>query len=85
MKGAKMNLIGIAVYAPTLGAEEEVKDSFYADLQDAVDRVPTGDMLIAAGDWNTRLGPVDMTARHILGKFALGSICVNGDCLVNFA
>ncbi len=40
----------MAVYAPTLNSEKEAKDSFYDDLQDAVDRNPTGDMLIVAGD-----------------------------------
>ncbi len=52
LKGTTMNLTVVAVYAPTLDAAEEVKDSFYDDLQDAVDRVPAGDMLIVAGDWN---------------------------------
>ncbi len=45
-----MNLITVAVYAPTLNAAEGVKDSFY----DAVGRVPAGDMLIVAVDWNAR-------------------------------
>ncbi len=56
----------------------EAKDPFYDDLQDAIDRVPTGDMLIVAGDWNARPGPVDTTTRHILGKFAVGTRCTNG-------
>ncbi len=66
-----MNLTVIAVYAPTLDAAEEVKDSFYDDLQDSVNRVPGGDMLIVAGDWNTRACPADTATRYILGKFAV--------------
>ncbi len=54
-----MNLTILAVYVPTLDAAEERKDSFYDDLQDAVGRVPTGDMLIVSGDWNARPGPVN--------------------------
>ncbi len=54
-----MSLTVVAVYAPTLDAAEEVKDSFYDDLQDAVNRVPAGDVLIVAGDWNARPGPAD--------------------------
>ncbi len=73
-----MNLTVKTVYAPTLDAAEEAKDSFYDDLQDTDDRVP-------AGDWNARPGPVDMSIRHTLGKFAVGTRCANGDRLVNFA
>ncbi len=80
-----MNLTVKAVYAPTLDAAEETKDSFYDGLQDAVGRVPSGDMLIVAGDWNARPGPVDTATRHILGMFAVGTRCANGDRLVNFA
>ncbi len=67
VKGVIVNLIVIVVYAPTLDAKEDVKNSFYDGLQDTVV------MLIVAGDWNARPGPVDMTTRHILEKFALGS------------
>ncbi len=58
LKGMTVNLTVIAVYAPTLDAAEETKDSFYDNLQDAVGSVSTGNMLLVAGDWN---------ARHILG------------------
>ncbi len=59
LKGTAVNLTVIAVYVPTLDAAEETKDSFYDDLQDAVGKVPTGDMLIVETDWNARPGPVD--------------------------
>ncbi len=55
------------------------------DFQNAVDRVPAGDMLIVAGGWNARPGSVGMATRRILGKFALGTRCANGDRLVDFA
>ncbi len=84
-KGTTENLTVIAVYVPTLDAGEKTNDSFYDDLQDAVDRVPTGHMLIVAGDWNARPGAVDPATWHILGKFAVGTRCVNDDRLVNFA
>ncbi len=80
-----MNLTVVAVYAPTVDAAEEVKDSFFDALQDAVDRVPAGGMLIVAGDLNAKPDLVDLATRHILGKFAVGTRCANGDRLVNFA
>ncbi len=66
-------------------AADEAKNSFYDDLQDAVDRVPAGDMLIVAGDWNAGPGAVDTATRHILGKFTDGTRCANGDRLIKFA
>ncbi len=73
----------IAVYAPTLDAEEEAKGSVYDDLQDAVDNVPSGDMLNAAGNWNARPGPVHMATWNILDKFALNPRCANSNRLVD--
>ncbi len=80
-----MKLTVVANYAPTLDAAEEAEYLFYDDLQDAVDRVPAGDMLIVAGDWNARPGPADPATRHILGKFAVGMRCANGDRLLHLA
>ncbi len=65
LKGTMVSLTVVAVYAPTLDATEEAKD--------AVDRVPAGDMLIVAGDWNARPDLVNTATRHILGKFAAGT------------
>ncbi len=78
-----VNLTVVAVYAPALDAAEEAKDTFYDDVQDAVDRAPAGDMLIVAGNWNARPGPADPATRHILGKFAVGTRCANGDRLMS--
>ncbi len=41
-------------------------------------------MLIVAGDWNARPGPVDTTTRFILDRFAVDTRCATGDRLVNF-
>ncbi len=62
---------------------EETKYSFYDDLQDAVGGVPAGNMLIVAGHWNARPGPVDTATWHTLDKFAVGASWANGDHLVN--
>ncbi len=35
--------------------------------------------------WNAGPGPVDTATRHILGKFAVGTRCADGDRLLNFA
>ncbi|CAE1303325.1 Craniofacial development protein 2 [Acanthosepion pharaonis] len=84
LKGAVINVTVISVYAPTLNAAEEDKDIFYRDLKAVVDRTTSTNLLVVAGDWNTRTGPADEGTRHVLGRFALGTRCDNGDRLVNF-
>ncbi len=85
LKGTTVNLTEIVVYASTLDAAEETKFAFCDDLQDTVGRVPAENMLIVAGHWNARPGPVDTATWHILGKFAVGTRWANGDHLVKFA
>ncbi len=46
LKRTTVNITVVAVYVPTLDAAEEAGNSFYDDLEDAVDRVPSGDMLM---------------------------------------
>ena len=85
LKGAVVNVTVIFVYAPTLNAAGEDNDIFYRDLQAVVDRSPSTDLLVVAGDWNARNGPADENTRHVLGRFALGTRCDNGDHLVTSA
>ncbi len=53
-----------------------MKDSFYNDLQVALDSADF------AGECNAKSGPTDIATRHILGKFALRLGYANGDRLV---
>ena len=52
-------------------------------------RVPSSDFLTVAGNGNARTGSVDDTTctctMRILGRFALGLLCDNRKCLLNFA
>uniref|UniRef100_A0A8C7YE94 Endonuclease/exonuclease/phosphatase domain-containing protein n=1 Tax=Oryzias sinensis TaxID=183150 RepID=A0A8C7YE94_9TELE len=84
-KGHPLNLTVIAVYAPTLPSDRDLKDEFYGRLQSVVNRVPKRDVLIIAGDWNARTGAQEVLTRHIVGKFGLGHRCENGDRLINFS
>ncbi len=59
LKGTTLKLTVIPVYVPTPDAAEATKYSFNDDLQDAVGGVPAGNMLVVAGNWNARPGPVD--------------------------
>ncbi len=70
------------MYTPNVDAADTAKDDFYADLQDAINDVPTSIILVVAGDWNARNGPADDYTHQILGRFALGPRCANDECMV---
>ncbi|KAJ4934986.1 hypothetical protein JOQ06_007765 [Pogonophryne albipinna] len=46
----------ISAYAPTLDAQDEVKEAFYANLDKTLSEVPKEDKLILLGDFNARVG-----------------------------
>ncbi|PFX28925.1 Craniofacial development protein 2 [Stylophora pistillata] len=50
------NATVISAYAPTLDAEEEVREAFYADLDELISATPNQDKLIILGDFNARVG-----------------------------
>ncbi|CAE1169614.1 unnamed protein product [Acanthosepion pharaonis] len=85
LKGAVINVTVITVYAPTLNAAEKDKNIIYCVLQAVVDRTPSTVLLVVVWDWNARTGPANKDTRHVLGRFGLGTLCDNGDRLVNFA
>ena len=45
-----------SIYAPTLGASEDIKDYFYDDLDSLIGKIPKVEPLILLGDFNARVG-----------------------------
>ena len=56
----------LSVYAPTAKATPNIKQNFFSDLQDTLDRISPSDVLIMLGDFNARVG-------------RLGNISANND------
>ena len=42
----------ISAYAPTLDADENIKDAFYESLDAALSKIPDSDKLVLMGDFN---------------------------------
>ena len=46
----------ISAYAPTMDAEEDVKEVFYSQLDQILSNIPKYDKIILLGDFNARVG-----------------------------
>ena len=46
----------VCVYAPTAKAPPGIKQTFYSDLQDTIDKIPESDVLVMLGDFSARVG-----------------------------
>ena len=80
------NLTVIVCYAPTEEADEEMKNSFYEQLQAAVEEVPAHDMILTIGDFNARTGCVNTNRESVIGKHGLKShpLNDNGERMCDF-
>jgi exonuclease III len=80
----------IAVYAPTnplkgQNAAMDESDTFYINLQETVDKVPKGDMLLIVGDFNARVGKQDNQGPgNVIGQHTVDSTNENGKRLIDF-
>ncbi|XP_033111734.1 uncharacterized protein LOC117112703 [Anneissia japonica] len=79
-KGGFVNIIN--VYAPTLYANEQDKDTFYDCLNEILARVPHGEKLFIVGDLNARVGSDRVSWPMCLGYHGVGRINENGPRLL---
>lgn len=71
----------VSAYAPTLNAQDEVKETFYAELDNILTKVPKEDKLILLGDFNARVGRNHNLWRDTIGK-GVGNTNSNGILLL---
>ena len=74
----------IMCYAPTNTSEEEDKNSFYAQLQSVLDKIPNRDILILMGDMNAKVGADNADRERERGRHGLGEMNENGEMLADF-
>ena len=77
----------VCAYAPTAKAPPGIKAKFTDELQDALDRVPVDDILLALGYFNARVGKRERANdlwRTVRGKHGLGSCNEAGEQLLEF-
>ncbi|XP_076049515.1 uncharacterized protein LOC143030242 [Oratosquilla oratoria] len=72
----------ISVYAPTLVADDNIKNSFYNLLHQTIRKVPNSDKLIVLGDFNARVGRDHHLWSGIIGPHGTGNCNANGQLLL---
>ena len=68
----------ISAYAPTLVADDDVKDEFYCALTQLLQSVKPEDKLVLMGDFNARVGTDAEVWNGILGPHGTGNMNSNG-------
>lgn len=72
----------ISSYAPTLDADEDLKNHFYQQLNNTIRKVPPRDHLLLLGDFNARVGKDHQLWEDIIGKEGIGNCNANGFLLL---
>lgn len=71
----------ISAYAPTLIADNKVKEQFYSQLDDLLTHIPKDNKLILLGDFNARVGR-DQIWKEVIGCHGIGKCNTNGTLLL---
>ncbi|XP_076057203.1 uncharacterized protein LOC143034739 [Oratosquilla oratoria] len=74
----------VNVYAPTLVSDDEIKDRFYAQLNDIIQAIPREDKILLLGDFNARVGSSHHLWEGVLGRHGVGKCNDNGLRLLTF-
>ena len=83
----KTYLSVVCVYAPTAKATPSIKQKFYSDLQDTIDKIPQNDILLMLGDFNARVGVLDQDSdvwQGVLGRYGKSERNLAGVELLEF-
>ena len=62
---------------------DEIKDSFYDNLNEAINKVPSSHKLLVMGDFNARVGSDHVSWENIIGTHGLGNENSNGTRLLS--
>jgi hypothetical protein len=84
LKGDWCDIIVLNVHAPTEDKDDDIKDSFYEELEQVFDQFPRYHMKILLGDFNAKVGREDIF-KPIIGNESLHEASNdNGVRVVNF-
>jgi exonuclease III len=85
LRGRWCHIIVLNVHAPTEDNTDDVKDSFYEELERVFHKFPKYHMKILLGDFNAKVGREDIFKLTIGNEYLHEISNDNGVKLVNFA
>ena len=77
----------VCAYAPTAKAPPSIKQIFYSDLQDTIDKTPRTDVLVILGDFNAQVGILEQGSdlwQEVLGRYGKNERNLAGAELLEF-
>jgi hypothetical protein len=85
LRGCWSNIIVLNVHSPTENKIDDMKDSFYEDLEHVFDKFPKFHIKMLLGDFNAKVGKEDIFKPTIGNKTLHETSNDNGVRVVNFA
>lgn len=78
IRGQKLEII--AAYAPTNDCHDGIKEKFFTDLSDVIDKINQGHQIVIMGDMNGRVGSREND--EVVGNFGEEEVNNNGERLI---
>ncbi|XP_071145287.1 craniofacial development protein 2-like [Mytilus edulis] len=79
----RISLNIIQCYAPTNGAEDNIKEEFYQLLEETTRKCSSKDIIILMGDLNAKVGSDNTGYEQVMGRHGLGEMNENGELFAN--
>ena len=82
---SKLNkVIIIQVYFPTTSYDDSEVDSLYEEIARLLDKIPQRDYVFLNGDFNARVGGLNISSPKVVGRNTMGKFNDRGQKLVDF-
>ncbi|CAF4166889.1 unnamed protein product [Rotaria magnacalcarata] len=82
---APFKITVIHAYAPTSASSDEEIDVFYNDIEDALSKIHSKDIIIVTGDWNAKVDSDNNDWKQVMGRYCYGDRNERGERLLEFA
>ncbi|KAK3523823.1 hypothetical protein QTP70_010438 [Hemibagrus guttatus] len=83
IEGVMLNVV--SGYAPQVGCELEEKESFWSELDEVMESIPTGERVVIGAYFNGHVGEGNTGDEEVMGKFGVKERNLEGQMVVDFA